>query len=209
MWISRCDCSLLSLGNSLQGSDAEWIWRARAPIGQSKAASRRCLAERGNLALAEASPRGLEHAGAAKLCELLSSLTAARAEENSAEIGATLFDVNGRNGIDVSAAISRDEDGDECFVILRERDDVILELKVRLLKFVRDDDALFVSFTADRRQTLREYPVWTLWPHDLNAYKRLLARLERVPDCCCVAIDACSVQSASRSRRTASRGRGD
>jgi len=57
----------------------------------------------------------------------------ARAEAG-AEIGATLCDVTGRNGVDVSAALSRDDDCDECFVLLRGEDDVVLELKVRLLE---------------------------------------------------------------------------
>ena len=112
----------------------------------------------------------------------------ARAEETGAEIGATLCDVTGHSSVEVSVALSRDEDGDECFELRRGRDDVILELKVRLLEFVRDDDALVVWFTADRRQTSREYPIWTLWPHDLRAYMRLLAKLEEVPACCCVAV---------------------
>jgi len=132
----------------------------------------------------------------------------ARAEETGAKIGATLCDVTGRTGVDVSAALSRDEDGDECFVLLRGGGDVILDLKVRLLEFVRDDDALVVWFTADRRQTSREHPIWTLWPHDPKAHARLLAGLEAVPDCCCVAVDACSVQSASRCRRMAARANG-
>ena len=132
----------------------------------------------------------------------------ARAEETGAELGATLCDVTGRTGVDVSAALSRDEDGDECFVLLRGGGDVILDLKVRLLEFVRDDDALVVWFTADRRQTSREHPIWTLWPHDPKAYARLLAGLEAVPDCCCVAVDACSIQSASRCRRMAARANG-
>ena len=135
-----------------------------------------------------------------------------RAEETGAEIGATLCDVTGRNGVDVSAALSRDEDGDGCFVLRQARDDesddVVLELKVRLLEFVRDDDALVVWFTADPRQTSRMYPIWTLWPHDLRAYTRLLAGLKGVPECCCVAVDACSVRSASRCRRMAARANG-
>ena len=135
-----------------------------------------------------------------------------RAEETGAEIGATLCDVTGRNGVDVSAALSRDEDGDACFVLRRGEDDgsddVVLELKVRLLEFVRDDGALLVWFTADRRQTSREYPIWTLWPHDPRAYTRLLTGLKGAPDCCCVAVDSCSVRSASRCRRMAARAYG-
>jgi len=132
----------------------------------------------------------------------------ARAEETGAKICATLCDVTGRTGVDVSAGLSRDEDGDECFVLLRGEGDVILNLKVRLLEFVRDDDALVVWFTANRTRTSREHPIWTLWPHDPKAHARLLAGLEAVPDCCCVAVDACSVQSASRCRRMAARANG-
>jgi len=124
-------------------------------------------------------------------------------EKTGAAIGAILCDETGRNGVDVSAAFSRDEDGDKCFV-LRRGGDVVLNLKVRLLEFVRDDDAHVLWFTADRRQTSREHPIWTLWPHELKAYARLLAELEEVQDCC-VAVDACSVLSASRCRRMAAR----
>jgi hypothetical protein len=131
----------------------------------------------------------------------------ARPEETGAAIGAILCDETGRNGVDVSAAFSRDEDGDKCFVLLW-GGDVVLDLKVRLLEFVRDDDAHVLWFTADQRQTSREHPIWTIWPHDLKTYARLLAGLEEVPDCCCVAVDACSVKSASRCRRMAARANG-
>ena len=129
------------------------------------------------------------------------------AEDTGAGIGATLCDAIRYNGVDVSAALSRDEDGDECFAVLR-GDDIVLELKVRLLEFVRDDDAFIVWFTADRRQTSLAYPIWTLWPHDRRAFERLVAGLEEIPDCCCVSVDACSVKSASRCRRMAARANG-
>ena len=129
------------------------------------------------------------------------------AEDTGAGIGATLCDAIGYNGVDVSAALSRDEDGDECFAVLR-GDDIVLELKVRLLEFVRDDDAFIVWFTADRRQTSLAYPIWTLWPHDRRAFERLVAGLEEIPDCCCVSVDACSIKSASRCRRMAARANG-
>jgi len=140
-------------------------------------------------------------------CDRAEEPLPARPEDTSAEIGATLCDATGCNSVDVCAALSRDEDGDECFVLFRGRD-VLLELKVRLLEFVRDDGALVVWFTADRRRTSREHPIWTLWLQDLEAFARLLAGLEAVPDCCCVAVEACSVQSASRCRRIAARANG-
>ena len=130
----------------------------------------------------------------------------ARAEEGGTEIGATLCDATGRNSVNVSAALSRDEDGDKCFTLLR-GGDVVLDLKIRLLEFVRDDDAHVLWFTASQRQTSREHPIWTLWLHDPRAYTRLLAGLEDVPDCC-VAVDECSVKSASRCRRMAARANG-
>jgi len=74
----------------------------------------------------------------------------------------------GHNGIDVSAAFSRDEGGDKCFV-LRRGGDLVLNLKVRFLEFVRDDAANVLWFTADRRQTSCEHPIRTLWPHELKA----------------------------------------
>jgi hypothetical protein len=151
-------------------------------------------------------PEGERTVGAARLDQAEEPLPA-RAENTGAEIGATVCDATGCNGVDVCAALSRDEDGDECFVLLRGRD-VLLELKVRLLEFVRDDVHLVVWFTADKRQTSREHPIWTLWPQDLEAFARLLAGLEAVPDCCCVAVEACSVQSASRCRRIAARANG-